>query len=545
MSGALTAESIGAAARQDPQLKVPVYPRMRRGVQVKTAEGKVTVVGLPSRQVFKGKTAATLLPRLLPLLEGSQDHRQLAESCAVTEEVIFRVVSLLWTSGIVEEGPPEEGACGIADEVADYLSRLGDSTGANTTWEEAANRWLNATIGIAGEPALAEQFRDEFEIPDPLQLITSSTVGPDADLIILLEEPEADSSETQARLETIVRNAWSQGTPLIRFRLDSGVARIGPYANPRFTPCLDCLTDQEPEPAGLPGTADRDLGLSLLAREVFAVVTRAVQSHIPGRTRLLDLTTWTSTEHTGATRPGCQVCSESTGSAPSAAPMSVRYEASVAMPPKEFADNKAHQKHYQPSNTALQHRFRTWPSASRVQLPDPELESLAHPRNLPTAEVSAADLSVMLTVADGIQAAAEQRVLRWTACGGNIGSVLPYVVIRQGSTELPAGIYAWLSQETSLARISTNPDLIPGKTPVSVVMAGDYLKVAQKYGAFALRIVLLDSGCAQMALQKVAEHLGIPVSRRQRWQDEAISRGLGSDPESEPITAVIDLGGDL
>lgn len=544
MSGALTADSIGAAARQDPQLKVPEYPRVRRGVQVKTAEGKVTVIGLPSRQVFKGKTASTLLPRLLPLLDGSQDHGQLAESCEVTQEVIFRVVSLLWTSGIVEEGPPDEGAPGIADEVADYLSRLGDSTGANTTWEEAANRWLTAKIEIAGEQSLAEQFRAEFEIPDPLRMTTSSALSPDIDLVILLEEPETDSSEVQEHLEAVARAAWSQGTPLIRFRLDSGIARIGPYANPRFTPCLGCLTAQEPELSGLQGAADRHLGLSLLAREVFAVVTRAVQSHIPGRTRMLDLTTLSSTEYTGATRPGCPVCSETTGSVPTAAPMSVLYEASVAMPPKEFADNKAHQKHYQPSNTALQHRFRTWPSASRVQLPEPDLARLAEPQNLPTAELSAADLSAMLTVADGIQAAAEQRVLRWTACGGNIGSVLPYVVIRQGK-EIPAGIYAWLPQETSLARISTNPDLIPGTAPVSVVLTGDYLKVAQKYGAFALRIVLLDSGCAQVALQKVADHLGVPISRRQLWQDEAITQGLASDPESEPITAVIDLGGDL
>jgi hypothetical protein len=78
---------------------------------------------------------------------------------------------------------------------------------------------------------------------------------------------------------------------------------------------------------------------------------------------------------------------------------------------------------------------------------------------------------------------------------------------------------------------------------MTIVLTGDYRKVAQKYSAFALRILLLDSGCAQATAGLVGMALDVEMSWRGRWDDDGIAARLGIDLDCEPITAVVDLGG--
>lgn len=103
----ITAEQIGQAARHDPQLRVPVRPRVRRGLVVTVGAGEVIVEGGPKRQLFRGRSATELLPRLLELSDGQRDHAALAAELGVPEEIVFKSLSLLWTCGVVEEGTPE------------------------------------------------------------------------------------------------------------------------------------------------------------------------------------------------------------------------------------------------------------------------------------------------------------------------------------------------------------------------------------------------------------------------------------------------------
>ncbi|MGO1173636.1 MAG: bacteriocin biosynthesis protein, partial [Actinomycetaceae bacterium] len=200
------------------------------------------------------------------------------------------------------------------------------------------------------------------------------------------------------------------------------------------------------------------------------------------------------------------------------------------------------QVHYKSSSMALQQQFRSWPSAPRVRLPEPPLERLDGEAGEPVVELSAEHLSLLLTIGAGLQGRTDERVFRWTAAGGNIGSVLAYVVVRRCAGLTP-GIYAWLPTTGELARVGDDPATVPGRAPTTIVLTGDFLKVASKYKAFGLRILLLDSGCAQTSFQRVAHRLGLPMTRRSRWDDVGVLDAVDADPQHEPVTAVIDLGG--
>jgi SagB-type dehydrogenase family enzyme len=542
-SSVITAESIGTAARFDPQLRVPKLPRVRRGLVIRPEPDELVVEGGPKRQLFRGKSATALLPSLLDRLDGQTGHETLASELDISEDIAFKALSLLWACGVIEEGPPTGlPAREVGSELADYLSRIGDSTGANASWEQAAVRLESVRLEVFGAGGLAEAFTAELASSLDVRAATGPLPRPDTNLVVWADFAGTTADET-------VRHCWDKGIPLVRIRLDGRTAELGPMVDPRTTPCLYCLSSGNTSDDRTARGGDVELAAALFARDLFAMISRSTPSPLPSRWRKVNLDDLSQSEIASATRPGCELCSTADGSVAEEATLPARYEASVAMPPKEFADLKAHQMHYKPSNLALQRKSKTWPVAPKTDLPTPPFELLAptwEPQGT-TAEsqmhdVDAEQLSLILMTVVGTKADTEQKVLRWTASGGNIGSVTAYVVVRSCDGILP-GTYGYLNSTHQLARLSARTDTVPGDAPVTMVLGGDYRKVAEKYSAFALRIVFLDSGCAQATAREVCSVLGIEFHQRQDFDDRELATGIGLDTDVEPITAVLDLGG--
>ncbi len=550
----ITAESIGTAARFDPQLRVPQKPRLRRGLVVSCESDQVVVQGPPKKQLFRGRSATDLLPGLLERLDGTRSHGELAAELGRTEEVVFKALSLLWTCGVVEEGPPDGAPAGeIDDDLADYLSRIGSATEANAAWEQAAVRLRTARVEIFGPHAVSELLRAELAGSVPATTSDHALPSAGTTLAVWIDSSPDGSAPDEAapddaapgealseRRRVLAAHCWDEGIPLLRLRLSGRRAALGPFVDPRTTPCLDCLVvdDETDDRTAVDG--DHALAVALFARDLFAAVSRTTPSPLPMRWRSVDLETLAHRDTSSATRPGCPRCSIAEGPTAQRASLATRFEASVAMPPKEFADLKSHQMHYKPSNLALQRVSRTWPVAPAVELPAPLHDRLS--RQWPASELDAAALSLVLSVTAGIASISDERVARWTASGGNIGSVTAYAVVRDVPGIAP-GIYGYVATEHRLARLSSGTGTVDGDSPATVVLSGDFPKVARKYSAFALRIVLLDSGCAQATAREAARVLGLGLALRPDWDDDAVAAGLGVDPDVEPITAVIDLGG--
>lgn len=549
----ITAESIGAAARFDPQLRIPRRPRVRRGLVISTEPDQVVVTGTPKKQMFRGRSAADLLPALLTLLDGARTHAEIAAALERPEESVFKAVSLLWASGVIEEGPPRTGGtdrpatstAATDGRLADFLSRVGSATEANASWEQAAARLRGARVEVFGDPDLAALLREELagsvavSVAAPAVPHDNTLPSQDTTLVVWAEHDGATDDRGRTRLAD---HCWDKGVPLLRLRVHGRGAALGPLVDPRTTPCLECLSVQDPADDDRPQRpADRRLAAALLAHDLFAAVSRTTPSPLPLRWRVVDLETLAHKDTSSPTRPGCPRCCATPGPLTERAALATRFEASVAMPPKEFADLKAHQMHYKPSNLALQRVSRTWPVAPAVQLPSPGYDRLAHEED--DTPLDAHALSLLLAVTAGIKTDGEERVSRWTASGGNIGSVIAYAVIRDVAGLAP-GVYGYVPTEHRLARLASATTGIGGAAPATLVLTGDFPKVARKYSAFALRIVLLDGGCAQATARAAARTLGIGLTPRPRWDDDAVASALGISPDVEPVTAVIDLGGD-
>ena len=328
-----------------------------------------------------------------------------------------------------------------------------------------------------------------------------------------------------------------------------------------------------------------------------ALIARATVTHLPGDARRTDLATFTYTDRPVVSRPGCPVCSvagageEPVPVAP-AAPVGARYEQSVAIPPAAFVDSKGHQQHYKPSNLRLQREFRDWPVCPRTPLPPADLERLdqpwpiAHPLTDDGAEPDVlarptlSELATILALSVGVreplgaeptgaepaEAPLSAKLRRWTAAGGNIGSVTAYVLVPEheqsgpevtgaaAGQRLAPGTYVYIERDHALALIGPAPsgadsgedaetDFLPDGVGARIVLTGNVDKVARKYFSFALRIAVQDCGCSFEVIRLVADALGVPLRARARWDEQRIARALGTDPAREPACIVVDLGG--
>ncbi|MFF8838277.1 hypothetical protein [Streptomyces sp. NPDC015130] len=539
----ITAEAMASAALNDPQFHVPARPRLRRGLSLHHTPEALVVEGTPKKQLLRGAAARELLPRMLPLLDGSRGHEDVAESLGIPAGTVFKALSLLWTCGLIEEAASPAAAsraAAVPEALADFLSRIGDSTGANHAWEEALDRLARARVEVFGTGPLADAARRHLAD----SLVDTGGGGdnggdlapaPGTTLVVAAGLDPAGSAALAA-------SCARTGVPLIRLALTGRTAHLGPYVDLAFTPCLACRTAEDPADERPPLPGDAELAASLFARDLFALLTRSTPSPLPSQWRTVDLADLSQQRRSAATRPGCPDCSAAPGD-PVAPPLAARYEAAIAFPPKEYADGKAHQAHYKPSNIALQNDEKTWPVAAAVPLPEPPLEALRSPA--PASAPALLDdrtAALLLAVTAGRRALLPGRVQRWTASGGNIGSVVAHLVVRD-VPGLEPGVYGYVASEHRLARLAADPGAVPGEAPLTVVLTGDFTKVAKKYAAFALRIVLLDAGCATATLRSAATALDLPFAIRTRWDDLAVAAALGIDPDLEPVTTLVDLGG--
>ncbi|QBI53054.1 tpaE [Streptomonospora litoralis] len=536
MGAELRAETLGRVARRDKQIAVPVRPALRKGVRLRRSGDTVMLDGADKRQVFTGEFARERLGRLAAACDGTATHADLAAATELDEAVVHKSLALLWASGAVEEGAGADDHPAAPPELACLLSRLGNSTGVNPSWTDAAARLDRACVLVAGDAALAKAAVDCLDgVCEVVDDIDRLPVGDDA-LVVFFE-----TRRSRPELAELQRRCWLEKRSLLRVRADGTSMTLGPYVDPAFSPCLDCGVSGEDEVSDDPPRHSHDLVAGLVAHHVLALFSRSVRTYLPLDAGIVDLTTLSTRYRPSATRPGCPTCSFSEGPTAPVPPFSATYEASVALPVRRFLDPGGHLAHFQSSNIKLQREFREWPSCPRVALPEADVSRLAGEpaRAAERAELGRPDVALMLAVAFGLREQSEGWVQRWTAAGGNIGSATAYVVSRDEAV-LPVGAYAYREQDHHLARLSTDP--LPGEKPVLLVVTANLKKMAAKYGTFGLRLAFCDGGCALSAARRVADHLNLDFSLVKDWDDHLLSEYLGLSPAEEPVTAVMEVG---
>ena len=585
----MRAGDVGRAARRDLQFRIPRRPVVRLGLRARPEETGWIIDGARKSQVLGGAFAREHMGPLLQACDGTRTLDEIGEVTGIGPQAAFEAVSLLWTGGIVEEGDTEPAPGDPAPELARFLSRLGDSTGVNDSWQDAARRLAAARVAVVGDTELAGEMVSALEPTLPEVRLDSAPRRGDT-LTVLIE-----TIGCAARTQEVARRCRQEGIALLRVRAEQEAVTVGPYVDEAFSPCLACACADEPDLGPRPEAARRDIVIGLASRAVAALIARATVTHLPGDARRTDLATFTYSDRPVVSRPGCPVCAvagrgeEPVPVAPSA-PVGARYEQSVAIPPAAFVDSKGHQQHYKPSNLRLQREFRDWPVCPRTPLPPADLKRLdqpwpiVHPLTDDGAEpdvVTRPTLSELATIlalsvgvreplgteptgqerAEVVQTPLSAKLRRWTAAGGNIGSVTAYVIVPErgrvghevkgAAGQRPApGTYVYIERDHALALIGPAPSAsdtgtepLPDGVGARIVLTGNVDKVARKYFSFALRIAVQDCGCSFEVIRLVADALGVPLRARARWDEQRIARALGTDPAREPACIVVDLGG--
>src|SRR4051812_33400323 len=217
------AQVFAAAVRGDAQFRLPVRPRLCPGIVVVELADGVLLEGAAERRVLRGNAARTLLPRLLPLIDGTCSVDELAAALpGVKARAVEAAVALLYSCGVLDDADdtPLPARTPSSASLA-YYARLVDSTRANRSVEGVARRLAAAHVGLAGDldPALAELLR-----ACGIGRVPCSAPVTGMDLVVASGPQLAAVDDACGRL----------GIPWLRTALGAATFELGPYFDRRF-----------------------------------------------------------------------------------------------------------------------------------------------------------------------------------------------------------------------------------------------------------------------------------------------------------------------
>jgi bacteriocin biosynthesis cyclodehydratase domain-containing protein len=178
--------------------------------------------------VLEGGAVRTLLPELLPLLDGSRTRAELGEALgAAAGPAVEKALELLAAHGLVVDGPAEAGGSLLAVAAA---YRLGPA--------DAGRRLREARVGLVGESRIG---RTVARLLHHCGIGSVERLGWDAgaplDLAVVAPAP----SEV-GLLESWNAAALDRGTRWLGIRpFDGATATVGPLVVPGESPCHACL----------------------------------------------------------------------------------------------------------------------------------------------------------------------------------------------------------------------------------------------------------------------------------------------------------------
>ncbi|MEU4216693.1 nitroreductase family protein [Actinoplanes sp. NPDC026623] len=545
--GRLSAATMAYAVAADPQFRVPELPCLVPGLVNVPLDDGLAFVGSGNRQSsLRGRTATSLIPRLLPALDGTRTVAELAALHPdVTEATVRACVSLLYVSGLLQDGPAGAEVGLIPHEVTDYLGRNLDTTRVNRNRNEACERLAQARVLITGPEALTGRLRAELTASgvDALEWDGPELSVGVGDLVVAVDD--GNSAEALAELDEICRRA---GISWLRTAAGERTVEVGPLFNARHTCCHGCFAEGWSGPSGTPSPLRVSTWAALVATEVVHLLSRVGLTPALSGSTVFDLTDWTQSTAGAYRRPGCPRCLPTGLPAQADGPAVAHvYEQAVAFPPREWLNPKDHQAHYRPANAALQRYNKEYRAAPRIAL------NGGRPGTAPG--VTRTDLSALLLRTAGLRdsgpTAVPGQVSRWSPTGGNLGSVQAYLLALDVDGVAP-GWYFYQRGDHSLARIRALPTadgaaeavcpVLARQRPAAlIVLTGALGLVAAKYHDFAYRILCLDAGVALAQMAAVAGEYGLTARFADRWDDLALNAALRLQDSAEPVTAVAAL----
>lgn len=581
----VAAETMARAVQFDPQFAMPVRPRFLSELVLVPLPDGLLIEGTDEQQLLRGQAAKTLLPRLLPLLDGTRTAAQLATQLQdIAPAHIQQAIALLYTRGLLEDAAadPALDPQQFDPNLLAFLRRHVDTTRVNRSALQAAARLQQAEVVIYGDNSLLAQQLQQAGIGtvraadfgQALEFQPSTNRKLAIVLVSGIEDHEA-----LAQLDAKCARA---GIPWLRVAVtpETQTADLGPYFERGETACYHCfrLTDAQFARGTAAAISPEDktlhtkLWAAMLVAEVIYLLSRIAPSATGVHVKRYDLSDWSVQTLRFPKLPGCVYCRPVPRVGVGQINTAVIFEDAVRFPSRHLNDPKGHQVHYRASNLDLAKESKRYPNVAKITLPaQAELmqvpgNTLEHlpgaTNNAATAPLHVEALASLLLFSGGIwhdeppSAIKTVKPKRWAATGGNLGSAELYVAA-YNVEGLEPGLYFYQVQEHLLACLSpgwgqsevaafiqqaaVNPT---AETPDALLLSvGALHRVGSKYGAFAYRVINLDAGVALAQLQMMGSSLGLQTRLAERWADDIIAEHLQLQEPNEAVTGAVFLKG--
>jgi hypothetical protein len=219
----------------------PSAPQLRRGLAVAQVADGLLVDGTVRRHLFTGAAATALLPRLLPLLDGSRDIAGLSAALELPAEHVEYALKLLKERGLLEEAEPGQPQDRLGSEAAVYFSRTFGKA-AQLTGMLAQAAVLISAPKVTGA-AIAGDLRDAGL---GNVLVRNWEDGPDLSwpgsprsrrrLAVVLDTPDSPVP----LVDQLAALRW-ESTPVLRCSIGATSAEIGPLFYGDYSACPLCF----------------------------------------------------------------------------------------------------------------------------------------------------------------------------------------------------------------------------------------------------------------------------------------------------------------
>lgn len=513
------ARSMGHSYAIDRDLTLPERPRfIPELVVLPLGDDGLMVCGGDQPQVFRGRSARGLLLRVLPLLDGEHTLQAIAQRHPGLRVADLRdIVSLLTSRGLLEDGMSEPAGEPLAD-VSGFIGRHLDGSLSRFRRTAVLRDLAAATVVLVGPPRLGELVGDDLRASGVGRVHVCDGTPTAATLTIVLS--------TGATCEAAARHVPQAQARTLLVRLGGDTAHIGPLLIDGVTACPSCVDRIHPHPLGVPDALLTRLWLGQ-ASLVGLLALAGLATGLPSRgfrvQRIQD-GELTDESRLAVRLPGCARCGIAGEPwAPDDPRMAAWiYHTATSMPSHAMLSPKDHQAHYLVGNARLaSERRRLMWSAVSASLPVRGTSvtadaSLSVPPGAP-GDLDATALGALLVrIAGEIADSAHAR--RLVPTGGNLGSVSLWTIVRSVPGLAP-GAYVFDAHRNALDFVSTVSDdalrralRTSAPLPECLIVGGAALaKCAQKYGAFAYRLVHLDAGIALSYAHLVAAELGLEL----------------------------------
>ncbi|MEW6703332.1 MAG: nitroreductase family protein [Pseudomonadota bacterium] len=536
----LSSAVIGSSFANDSELRLPARPRAIPELMVLPygATG-LLVEGTRDTQVLNGRAARSFVPRLLQELDGRRTLEELLDSFApYPRQAVYEALAMLFSRGLLEDGPPPEVAPGLAPLSA-FCGRYVDVTRVNANRGEALARLARGRVALLGTGRAQAALRAALqgcglgavlEVPS-LRSIDELDAATDLGVVLV----DGDDAQAGAWLDA----AWDKGLRVLHARVGRRAVEVGPLFMPGKSACPHCMRRlrgaQPDEPA-----EDLPFWAGVVALHAFHLVSgigkpnlyNVCHAHerIDGE-RLYS-------EHPLARLPGCARCGLEGRGPDIAEPDGIiwlLHNAANGMPPRELLHPRDYQVHYAAANMMItQEAPQPYYGATRVALPpgeplalSPAWDGAARPARTLTLPL----LATLLQLAAGRTADGSRRI---APSAGGLGSAELFVVVRQ-LEGLEPGVYHYFAHEHVLERLRATSDAVLAGAlglpvaelpPVLLVGTAHLTKVRQKYNDFAFRFGHLDAGVTRAFLDDMLRAAGVPYRDLVDARDASIAEAI-------------------